>query len=114
MFCTHCGNEISASEKFCTKCGQPVSHDGESKNITTSSTNTNFFVLIFRLVSRKKEAIKSFLKSAILFICLYSLSLAILNGISDSYYSDDNAFVALAPTILIIYLWRKLAKRFSL
>lgn len=24
MFCTHCGNELSADAKFCTACGTPI------------------------------------------------------------------------------------------
>jgi len=36
MFCTHCGNEISGSEKFCTKCGH-VFNLSEEK--TTSKTD---------------------------------------------------------------------------
>lgn len=114
MFCTHCGTEISGNEKFCTKCGEPVGHGGESENVAPNSANANFFVLVFRLVWKKKDSIKNWLKSAVLFFCVYFLSLAILNGIRDSYYSDDNTFVALAPTILIIYIWRKISKRFNL
>lgn len=113
MFCNNCGEKLSADEKFCVKCGQPVDHNSSSRPGKVSE-NTNFFVLLTRLVWKKKDVIKNWLKSAILFFCVYFLSLAVLDGIRGSYYSDDNAFVALAPTILIIYLWRKIAKRFSL
>ena len=112
MFCTKCGKELSLNEKFCTSCGQLVDNN---KNVSAKAVeNTNFFRLLARLFWNKKSSIKNWIKNAVLFFCLYFLSLTILNAIRDSYYSDDNTFVALAPTILIIYLWRKIARRFSL
>lgn len=115
MFCTNCGKESPAKEKFCIKCGEPIRHGEENKNISNEvKKNTNFFKLLFRFVYERKDKIKNRLKNIILFLCLYFLSLTILDAARGSYYSDDNAFVALAPTILIIYAWNKIAKKFRL
>ncbi len=113
MFCTNCGSKIEATEKFCTKCGQSASN--EKNGITTAvHEHHNFFVLLFRVIWKRKNKIKGWVKNIFLFFCVYFLSLAVLNGISGGYYSDDNTLIAFAPTILIIYIWRKITKRFDL
>ena len=113
MFCTNCGNKIETALKFCTKCGQSVSNEKIGIS-TTAIEHQNFFVLLARVIWRKKDKIKGWAINIVLFFCVYFLSFVVLNGISDSYYSDDNNFIALAPTILIIYIWRKISKRFKL
>lgn len=113
MFCTTCGNKIEATEKFCTKCGSSVS-SGKIEVSTANPEHQNFFALLGRVIWRRKDKIKGWAINIILFFCLYFLALAVLNGISSSYYSDDNTLIAFAPTILIIYIWRKIAKRFKL
>ena len=113
MFCTNCGNKTETMEEFCTKCGQSISNE-KIEISTTTPEHQNFFALLARVIWRKKGKMKGWIINIILFFCVYFLSLAVLNGISDSYYSDDNTFIAFAPTILIIYIWRKIAKRFDL
>ena len=114
MFCINCGNKIKSNEKFCTKCGQSVDNINEAKNVSIGITeNTNLFKSFLQLMWDKKALIKNWLIKIILFLCVYFLSLTIINALSNSYY-DDNTFTALAPTILIIFLWGKIAKRFNL
>ncbi len=113
MFCTNCGNKTEITEKFCTKCGQSMSNE-TAEISTTTSDHQNFFTPLGRIVWRKKDKIKGWTINVILFFCVYFLSLAVLNGISSSYYSDDNTLIAFAPTILIVYIWQKISKRFKL
>lgn len=113
MFCINCGSKIETTEKFCTKCGQSVSN-GKNGISTNTQEHQNFFALLSRIIWKRKDRVKGWAINVILFLCVYFLSLAVLNGISSSYYSDDNSFVAFAPTILIVYIWRKIAKRFKL
>lgn len=106
MFCNKCGKE-TAGKEFCTSCGQSI----HSQNI---SADSSLLKILVQFLLSKKETIKSRVKGFILFLCVYFLSLAVLDGIRNSYYSDDNVFTALAPTILIIYIWNKISKRFGL
>jgi uncharacterized membrane protein YvbJ len=112
MFCTNCGNKIELEEKFCTKCGSSITmpDNNESNSFvghnkkTTQKSYLDFFW-------SKRMLIKNWLKKIILFLCVYFLSLTILNSLSNSYY-DDNTLTALAPTILIVYIWGKVEKKF--
>lgn len=36
-YCTFCGNEISASDRFCKHCGNPVAHSSSNTDTTSPS-----------------------------------------------------------------------------
>lgn len=106
MFCTNCGEKLSLEQKFCINCGNTINDKIE--------INSNFSEKIFENTIKKNNNFIKILKNIVLFLCLYFSVLAALNGLRDSYYSDDNVLLAIAPTILIIYVWRKIEKRFKL
>ncbi len=105
MYCEKCGQQLN-NEKFCNGCGQSNGHSNISKNTNPLKNLSDF-------MWKKRVLIKKWLKNIALFFCVYFVSITIFNAIRSSYY-DDNTFVALAATILVIYIWRKISKRYNL
>lgn len=117
MFCLECGKKIKENEKFCTNCGKSTSFDANEKDFPAISTTGKFnlFNNLVQFLKFNKQSIKSWVKNIALFLCLYFLFQAILDGMRGGYsYSDENVLLALAPTILTIFVWKKISKRFNL
>lgn len=101
MFCHRCGKQNGEDSKHCVECGA---------NLDQSP------IAVIEEKRIKKGTIKSWLKKAVLFISVFILSLIIVKVADDSYYYDDgeNVLPALAISIIIVFVWSRIAKRFSL
>ncbi len=101
MFCENCGHKVNG-DKFCTNCGN--TSDQKPQHFSSQSVSQEL----------KKYFSLNKLKTTIIFICIFILSLTIVNSIQDNYYTEDGFFPALAVAVLIVFLWNKLSKRFNL
>ena len=87
MFCNKCGHTIVGNERFCPKCGVKVS-------------------------KRDFGKFKSYLKNSILFVSIFILSISVFGAVTDDY--DYALLPSLAATILAVFLWKKISKRFNI
>ena len=98
MFCHKCGKKNDPESKHCIECGV---------NLEQSSD-----LVVKKKI--KKDIIKSLLKKMVLFISIFILSLVIVKSLTASYDYEYGTLPALAISIIIVFVWGRLAKRFSL
>jgi len=110
MICKNCKKEIDNDSKFCEFCGSKTSEGyGE----------------IVKEILKKEEARKrkndkfnrviSFMKKTILIVSVFIMSAFFIDSSLDKYADDMACFLLAIPaTILIIFAYNKIAKKFSL
>ena len=115
MICKNCQKEIDNDSKFCEFCG--------------SKTNKNYRELVDRILKEKqskedcetsntevkKRKYLYFFKNTILILCVYVLSAYIISLSFDKYTPTEVSFIfAIPTTILVVFIYNKLARKFNL
>ena len=68
---------------------------------------SHFLILI-------EKGVPQFLKNIILFLSVFVISIIVVKEGTDSSHYEDGFLPAIAISILIIFLWSKISKRFGL
>jgi predicted amidophosphoribosyltransferase len=110
MICPHCKKEIADDSKFCEFCGNgiKVSYKGVIDQILKEKDRAV-------LASTKRKKYFYFFKNTILILCVYVLSAYVISLSFDKYTPTEVSFIfAIPATVLIIFIYNKVAKKFNL
>lgn len=109
MECSKCGKIIDDNSKFCEFCGSKISkgYQEVADQVTKEKQS-----------DPKKQKLFSYLRSAVLVFSVFALATFIIDLVIEtapSYYIGIPAgILAMPATILVVFLYGKMAKKFDL
>ncbi len=98
MICKKCQKEIDDDSKFCEFCGNKLVEN--TKDIAHRIIKTE----------HKEDKLRFYTKNTIL---IFSV-LMVTSFFLENYFGDNGLILSIPATILIIFIYNKIAKKFNL